>query len=143
MSRILRGLTEHSVETHPASEDPRLAGRTYAIPFEDVWQASWRLTGGGLPRWRMLKADDQTGVILAHAKALMLPIEVDMRVNIRLDENAQTRVDLSAVGRKQRGDLGFGRRAIGRFTSRLDRELNAQPKQILDPTRTPAWLDSA
>jgi len=136
---ILRGLTEHRAETDPTSEDPRLLGRTYAIPFESVWQAATRLAGGGIRGWALWVADDQQGVIEASTNPLVGPA-ADIRVTIGLDENAQTRVDLTSTSRTTRGDLGRSRRNIGLFLRRLDKLLEAQPGQILDATRTPAWL---
>ena len=140
MNAILRGLTEHQTGTDPTSEDPRLLGRTYAIPFETVWQAATRLAGGGIRGWALWVADDQIGMIEASINPLVGPA-ADVRVTIRLDENAQTRVDLTSKSRTTRGDLGRGRRNIGTFLRRLDNLLEAQPGQILDATRTPAWLE--
>lgn len=140
MNGILRGLTENRAGTDPAASDPRLRGRTYAIPFDTVWQAAWRLADGGIRGWSMLSSDDQLGVIEAVAKAPILRKEQDVRVEVRLDENAQTRVDVWSSSRVVRGDLGSNRRTIGRFVRLLDRSLHVQPGQILDPTIPPAWL---
>jgi len=136
---ILRGLTQNQATTDPASPDRRIRGRTYAIPFEAVWQASTRIAEGGLRGWSILTADDQSGEIEAVCKTLVFRFEDDVRVEIRLDENGQTRVDLWSASRIGRGDLGRNRRTIGRFLRRLDRSLDAQPGQILDATRAPAW----
>lgn len=141
MDGILRGLTEHRAITDPTSPDPRLTGRTYAIPFEDVWQAAKRLASGELKGWNLWVADDQAGRLEASTtKFLFLPA-ADVHVRIGLDENAQTRVDVMSASRTERGDLGRSRRTIGRFLQRLDQALDAQPGQILDPTRAPVWLD--
>ena len=139
MRGILRGLRENEAATDPKSDDRRLLGRTYAIPFEDVWQASLKLCGGGLRGWSVLSADDQRGVIEAISETLVFGPEDDVRVEIQLDENAQTRVDLWSASQKGRANLGRNRRLIGRFLRRLDRRLAAKPGQILDPTRMPAW----
>ena len=64
----------------------------------------------------------------------------DVRIEIGLDENAQTRVDVTSQSRTERGDLGRSRRAIGRFLHRLDEDLDATPGQILDASGGPAWL---
>lgn len=139
MNPILRGLTEHRAVTDPTSEDRRLLGRTYAIPFESVWQASTRLAGGGIRGWALWVADDQSGLIEASANPVLGP-SADVRITVGLDENAQTRVDLTSASRTTRGDLGRSRRNIGTFLKRLDKLLEARPDQILDATRTPAWL---
>jgi hypothetical protein len=39
--------------TAPDSTDRRLRGRTYAVPFEHVWQAARSLAGGGLRGWTL------------------------------------------------------------------------------------------
>jgi len=136
---ILKALTETQATTDPKSDDRRLRGRTYAIPFEKVWQATLALCGGGVRGWSILSADDQRGVVEAISKTLVFGLEDDVRVEIQLDQNAQTRVDLWSGSRKSRANLGRNRRLIGRFLRRLDRRLDATADQILDPTRRAAW----
>jgi len=140
LNALLRGLTENRAGTDPTSEDGRLTGRTYAIPFEDVWQAATRLAGGGLKGWSLWVADDREGFIEASANFLVGPA-ADVRVEIGLDHNAQTRVDLTSATRTERGDMGRSRRIIGLFLGRLDKMLDAGPGQILDATRMAAWLE--
>lgn len=142
MSRIVRGLTEHEARTDPASEDARLLGRTYAIPFETVWQASTSLANRRIRGWTLMNANDKTGRIDALTRTLFRKTETEVVVTIGLDENAQTRVDLAAKTRTERGDFGLSRRLIGRFLERLDRELDAGPGQILDPTGLPRFQES-
>jgi len=139
LKEVLRGFTENQATTAPDALDPRLRGRTYAIPFEDVWQASINLSGGRLRGWSVVHADDHSGVIEVLARTTVFGVEDDVRIDIGLDENAQTRVDLEMVSRSPRGDLGRTRRSIGRFLRKLDRHLRAAPSQILDPTRSPRW----
>ena len=142
MKGILRGLTENHATTDPESGDRRLRGRTYAIPFETVWHASVALCRGGLRGWSLRADDDQRGIIQATTRTLVFSSEGDVRVRIRLDENAQTRVDLWSASTTNRGDLGRSRRSIGKFLRRLDRQLDAKPGQILDPTLAPVWIES-
>lgn len=142
MSGILRGLTERGAATDPASPDARLVGRTYAIPFDAVWSAAMRLAGKELRRWTLESSDDIAGLIEASSKTLLFGQQDAVRIEIGLDENAQTRVDMSSVSRTERPDLGRNRRAIGRFLRRLDKSLGARPEQILDPTRTAVWTES-
>jgi hypothetical protein len=139
LSGILRGLTERGAETDPASPDARLVGRTYAIPFDAVWAAATRLAGGELRRWTISSADDLSGVIAAGTQARFFGPGDRVRIEIGLDENAQTRVDLSATSRSERPDFGRNRRAIGRFLGKLDEALGAKPGQILDGTQAAAW----
>jgi len=138
---ILRGLTENRAKTDPTSDDPRLLGRTYAIPFENVWQAARGLAAGDLRGWSLWVANDRDGFIEASARPILFGAVGDVRVEVGLDENAQTRVDLTAASRTQRGDFGRSRRTIGGFLRALDKALQVRPGQILDATRTPAWLD--
>lgn len=111
------------VETTPDASDPRLRGRTYSVPFEEVWQAALGLTDGGLFRWSRHDADDTEGVILASTKSLAGAIH-DVMIRITLDENAQTRVDASAQARKPLGDLGRSRSRLRRFFRALDRAIS-------------------
>lgn len=118
MSRVPR--RRGFVETHPGASDRRLRGRTYPVPFEDVWQAALALTGGGLFRWTRVQADDHEGVILACTKSLAGAVH-DVMVRISLDEDGQTRVDASAQARKPLSDFGRSKRRLRRFFRALDR----------------------
>ncbi|MGD2047040.1 MAG: DUF1499 domain-containing protein [Gemmatimonadota bacterium] len=141
MSGFLRGLTENRAQTDPDSEDERLVGRTYAIPFEDVWQSAKALASGGLKGWTLWVADDQEGIMEASTSSFLFFKAADVRIRIGLDENAQTRVDLMTTSRTQRGDLGRSRRTTGLFLTRLDAALQAGPAQILDASGSPAWSE--
>lgn len=110
------------VETAPHAPDPRLRGRTYAVPFEDVWQAAMELTGGKLFRWTRHDADDTDGIIHASSKSLTGAIH-DITVRVTLDENGQTRVDASAQAHRRLADFGASKRRLRRFFRKLDRTL--------------------
>ncbi len=127
------------VGTDPLSDDPRLAGRTYAVPFDAVWNAALRLVGGGLPRWSVIHADDEEGIIDARCKTLLLRTEDQIRVDVGLDGNGQTRVDLSWTTASRRPALGRGARLLGWFARRLDRELGVEAHLILDASSPPRW----
>ena len=135
MKEVLRGFTKNRAATDPAAPDERLRGRTYTIPFEEVWQAAISLSGGGLTRWSIVMADDQAGIIDAHYRTRVFSIETDVWIQIGLDEDAQTRVDVQAASRTERTDLGLTKRTIGHFLRRLDAKMSVRPEQILDPTR--------
>ncbi|GMV07156.1 MAG: hypothetical protein AMXMBFR53_34310 [Gemmatimonadota bacterium] len=126
-------------ETNPASSDPRLRGRTYAIPFDRVWSTALAAIHGGLARWKVLSSDDEKGVILAEARTAVLRRDVDIHIKIGLDEYGQTRVDIRTALRGAHGDLGATTRLIAAFLEELDRRLGATPSQILDPLRPPTW----
>lgn len=143
MSRIARTLTEKGAETAPDAEDLRLRGRTYTIRFEDVWQAAITVIRKRLRGWVVVIDNDRMGRIDALSTSLLRGIETEVVVTIGLDENGQTRVDLSAATRTETRDWGRSRRLIGRFTKKLDRELDATPHQILDPALLPRDRESA
>jgi hypothetical protein len=120
----VRALTTNVAETSSDTEDPRLRGRTYAVPFEDVWRAALSLVDGGLRGWRVISADDREGVIVAEAKTLVFRFVDDIRLRIVLDPDAQTRVDVRSASRVGRLDFGTNARRIARFCRRLDRQLS-------------------
>ena len=142
MTPLWRDFTQNTARTEPSSPNPRLRGRTYAIPFDSVWHAAVGLARGGLARWRVTEADDEAGVIHAESTTLVFRFVDDVRIVIGLDENGQTRVDLESSSRKGKGDLGRNPRTIGMFLRRLDRALGVTPAQIIDPTVPPAWTST-
>jgi len=119
---MIRALTANVAETAPEAEDPRLRGRTYAIPFDAVWRAATDLAGS-LRGWTVTGSDDCEGIIQAEARTLVMRFVDDVTIRIRLDENAQTRVDMRSASRKGVGDFGTNARRIGRFMRLLDRRL--------------------
>jgi len=139
LSSLLTRLTGTQARTFPTSPDPRLRGRTYAIPFDRVWTAALSLAGGGLARWEVVDDDDQTGIIRAVATTWPRGKEDDVRIQVGLDPNGQTRVDVVSTARDGKRDLGRNARRIGSFLRKLDARLDAGPAQILDPTHMPTW----
>ena len=79
----------------------------------------------------------------ALAKTPLIGSETDVHVQIGLDQLGQTRVDVVAVSRGEKGDWGRSKRLIGRFVRALDSELSTRPEQILDPTQHPGYLETA
>lgn len=128
-----KGFTESTARTSPDSADPALAGRTYTIPFDSVWEAALGLVRGGLRGWALVSADDQLGVIRADARSMLLPLEANILVSVTLDPNGQTRVDMSAVGSHRGGDLRVNYRRVKLFFRSLDLLLDVGPGQILEP----------
>lgn len=117
------GLTRNVAFTAPAAEDERLRGRTYAIPFEDVWQASLHLVDGGLERWSLLEYDDREGIIRGTARGRLRRSTSSVTIRISLDVDAQTRVDGLSASRVGRMDLGANTRRLHRFFRALDAAL--------------------
>lgn len=132
---IWRALTANVAETAQAHEDPRLRGRTYAIPFEDVWNAVQALVTVGLRGWRLVSADDEEGVVNAEATTLVRRRIDDIVIRVGLDENGQTRVDARAAARQGRGDLGRNARRLDRFFRALDRAVVEARRQRLEARR--------
>ena len=128
-----KGFTERTARTSPDSDDPVLAGRTYAIPFDRVWNAALELASGGLKGWMPVSSDDRLGVIRSDVRSPLLPLEANVLVSVTLDANGQTRVDMSALGNHRWGDLRVNRRRIKRFFRSLDLLVDAGPGQILEP----------
>ncbi len=142
MSGLREALTQRRAATDPRSTDPRLRGRTYTIPFEEVWQAARVVGDGGIRGWSVVRKDDRAGLLQMLVQPAIGPHakHVDIRVRIGLDSFAQTRVDVIATSRTERGDLGRSKRLVGLFLDRLDDGLDARPHQILDPDTLEDWL---
>lgn len=130
---LKRALTRNRAATAPDHPDPRIRGRRYAIPFQEVWEASVALAGGGLRGWTLVETDDIAGRIRAEARTLLFRFTDDVEIRVRLDRDAQTRVDLVSASRVGKGDLGANARRIRRFLRRLDRKLDVVPSDILAP----------
>ena len=126
------------IRTDPRARDRALRGRTYAIAFDAVWQAAVALADRGLPRWRLLMADDQRGVLEAEATWALFRSVGKVQVVIGLDANGQTRVDVEATSANPL-DLGTGRRRVRRFLLALDQKVGATPTHILDASREPSF----
>jgi hypothetical protein len=125
---MVRAISTNVAQTAPDDPDPRLRGRTYAIPFDEVWGTALAL----LKRrrsWQVLSEDDQEGVIQVQTKTVFFRQAGDLEIRITLDEDAQTRVDLRSASRKGFADLGMNARRIGRFLRKLDRTLDRNRKQ--------------
>lgn len=132
---IVRGLTRNVAYTSPSAEDPRLRGRTYAVPFEEVWQAATKLVGGELKRWEILEADDQEGLIRGTAHGMMERFTSGITVRITLDADAQTRVDAMSASRSGRAGLGINGRRLIRFFNRLDRAVSEARNRPIEALR--------
>lgn len=123
--RIVLGLTQNVAFTAPDAEDPRLRGRTYAIPFENVWQAAHHVINEEFRGWTLLEEDDHEGILRAEARGLIRGLTSGITIRIMLDSNAQTRVDGMAALRVGRADFGVNAHRLKRFFRSLDRRLEA------------------
>jgi hypothetical protein len=118
---LRRFFSEGFAETRPDAFDPRLRGRTYSIPFEDVWQAALALTGGGVRGCVVMRANDRDGIIIGKATRRIPPGVDDFTVSVILDADGQTRVDARSVARNEGIDLGANARRVIRFFQQLDK----------------------
>lgn len=128
-----------ATKTGPSARDARLLGRTYAIPFAKVWTASVELADGGLRGWSLTRADDRAGVLEAVRHTLFRKQRDLIVVDVGLDENGQTRVDLTC--RRENGS-GTARRhasVIDRFCRSLDKRIGARAADILGSGSLPTW----
>ncbi len=87
----------------------------------------------------MERDDDREGVIEAVSLTWLRRKPDQVTVTVRLDENAQTRVDLRCVRVEGASSRRRHPRLVDRFMASLDRKLEATPGQKLDPTATPGW----
>lgn len=117
---IWRGLTHNRAFTDDESPDPRLRPRTYAVPFAVVWDAALEIARG-TPGWAVTASDSLAGEIVAEATTRMWKLVDDVWIRISLDEDGQTRVDVTSASRVGRADLGTNARRIARFLHALDR----------------------
>ncbi len=118
--------------TDPSHPDARDRGRTYAIPFDRVWTGALALVGRE-PRWTLETEDEIVGVIEATVRGWPIPGAARIRVEVALDADGQTRVDLASTPLKGSGGAGRARRRTRRFLRLLDREVGATPATLLDP----------
>lgn len=124
LATFWRGLRSNGARTSPDAADPRLTGRTYAIPFDRVWQLALGLADGGLQRWTLTEADDYDGVIHAEIAPAYLRPATSVTIRIWLSADGQTRVDAEAIAPDRSGDLGMSARALALFFTSLDRALS-------------------
>jgi len=97
------------------------------------------LTGTFALYLRMSGSWPRAGVIEAVSLTWLRRKPDHVRITIRLDENAQTRVDLRCVRPEGASARRRHPRLIHGFLGALDRKLEATPGQKLDPTATPGW----
>jgi uncharacterized protein (DUF1499 family) len=120
--RVIEALTVNSAQTSETADDPRLRGRTYLVPFATVWdEIVLMIKENG--RWNLVRANEDKGMIGFEATTLVFRLVDDVRIKVKLDQNALTRVDMWSHSRVGKGDLGGNIRRISRFFRDLDRRL--------------------
>ncbi|HLM69728.1 MAG TPA: DUF1499 domain-containing protein [Longimicrobium sp.] len=119
---IWRGLTRNRAYTGDEPPDPRLLAREYAVPFRTVWQAALQIAEKSRG-WTVVASDPVAGEIVAEARTRVWQFVDDVWIRISLDEEGQTRVDMTSASRKGSADLGTNTRRIARFLHALDRHV--------------------
>ena len=120
---IWRALTQNRAFTDPEDGDPRLRGRSYAVPFIQVWEAALEIAQQ-TPGWTVVSSDPRGGEIVAEAQTRLWKFIDDVWVRMSLDEDGQTRVDMASASRTGKADLGTNARRIARFLRTLDARLS-------------------
>jgi hypothetical protein len=121
--RTWRTLRGNRAFTDPEAEDPRLRTRDYAVPFARVYHAALE-TAGAQRGWAVLAADPRAGEITAEAVTRVWRRVGDVWIRVSLDEEGQTRVDLTSQSRNGSADLGANARRIARFLHALERRIS-------------------
>lgn len=116
---LRNALSRNRAETRPDAPDPRLRGRTYAVPFGEVWRAALALAESQRG-WTVMERDARRGWIRAEARTTLWRFTDDVEVRLSLDDRGLTRVDLVSASRIGGMDLGANARRINRFLRRLD-----------------------
>ena len=132
MKKLWGAVRRNRARTSPASTDLALRGQTYAIPFVQVWVAALALASQ--PRWQVTHFDENEGIIQAESTTRVFRFVDDVVIEISLDADGQTRVDMESRSRVGAFDLGTNRRRIRRFIAALDRAVDARPEKILEPS---------
>lgn len=105
--------------------------RTYAIPYEDVWQ-SLLLVVGEHPRWAVLEADGDRGILGMEVRPRLLGQARRLDVTVGLDPQGQTRVEVARGAPAAGPDWRGGRRSARRLLRALDHFL-ARRRSAADP----------
>ncbi len=92
------------------------------IPFAKVWDEILEMIETHR-RWKLIRADEGTGLIHAEATTLLFRFVDDVRFKLKLDHDALTRVDIWSASRIGKGDLSRNVRRIAHFCRELDRRL--------------------
>lgn len=119
---IWRGLTHNRAFTDDDAPDPRLRAREYAVPFAAVWDAALRIAQS-TRGWTVTASDPRAGEIVAEARTTLWKFVDDVWIRVSLDDDGQTRLDMTSASRKGSADLGTNARRIARFLHALDRQV--------------------
>ncbi len=97
-------------------------GRTYTVPFAEVWDAA-TADIRGRRGWEIVHADEERGLLTVVCRSRLRRSSDDLSVWVRLDEYGLTRVDARAGSREGRLSPGANRRRIVELLEALDEAL--------------------
>ncbi|MFQ5747156.1 MAG: DUF1499 domain-containing protein [Gemmatimonadota bacterium] len=129
-SELKRRFTDAIADTREG-EPP---GRTYAVPFAEVWDALLRDVGARRG-WTLVHADEEMGLLTALCRSLRPHRPDDLSVWVALDENGLTRVEVRSAPRAPGGDLGVNRRRVLSLLARLDGAVRPGVRVETGPSR--------
>lgn len=124
------------IATRPDHEEPALRDRVYAVPFQRVWSEAVHLVNRRSPRWGLVEADDDEGLIRVEVTASLLGTPAEIEIRVGLDANAQTWVRMRSATRSGRWDMGVNVRRVTGFLRALDRALGSPVQSLPSPSRT-------
>ena len=113
---LRRWLTENRADTRGAGTP---SGGRYAASFARVWDEIVAYAGGQ-PRWRIVHADETSGILTLTCRSRVFRFVDDLTVWVSLDREGFTRVEARSRARVGRGDLGVNRRRVERLMAHLD-----------------------
>lgn len=119
---LLQALTSNRAFTGAEADDPRLRERAYSVPFAQVWAVALEIAHQ-TPGWTVVSSDPVGGEIVAEATTRLWKFTDDVWIRISLDDEGQTRVEMTSASRKGSADLGTNARRIARFLRSLDGRL--------------------
>lgn len=131
-ARMSKAVTNQAGRNTAGPVDAELRGRTYAIPFNTIWEALVTLVSGRLRGWTVVYEDAHAGVIEARVRNLVRPAPAKAMISIGLDANAQTCVDVIVTASGGTGHAETNPRRLRRLIDALDRMLRVRPGQLLD-----------
>ena len=102
------------------------AGRVYAIPFHDVWDAALRV-GEELRGWRVEDRDPRAGTLELQTLDRLGYRPLPASIRLWLDEEGQTRLEVRIAEESRPRLLPSARSRIRRFLRSLDRALGVPP----------------
>ena len=124
----LSGWTSNDVTTGKHPGYPDLQPRRYDMPASEV-AAYAAAVIGKMPRWKLVAADRERGLVTAEVTVFPLPFTDDLTVNVTPDgpDGKYSRVVVRSHSRVGQGDMGENARHIRSLLAEMDKRLPAAP----------------